>query len=72
MKIGLFIFVFLSVYAPAAYAYIDPNIGLLLTQGLIAAFGALLFAVRQPREALRNLFKRIFKRKSKKTEPDDA
>lgn len=42
-----------------AYAYVDPGSGMLLLQGLVAAVGALLFAIRNPRQFFRNLMARL-------------
>lgn len=45
-----------------AHAYVDPGTGMLLWQGLIAAIGAVLVFMRNPWQALKRLFERIFRR----------
>lgn len=49
--------------SPAAFAYVDPGSGMLLWQGLIAAFGAALVFVRNPKESIKKLLDRFRKRK---------
>lgn len=49
--------------ASPAYAYVDPGSGLLLMQGLLAAFGALLVFIKSPVKFLKNYLNRIFRRK---------
>lgn len=45
-----------------AHAYVDPGTGMLLWQGLIAAVGAVLVFMRNPWQALKRLFARLFRR----------
>jgi hypothetical protein len=49
--------------APSAFAYVDPGSGMLLWQGLIAAVGAGIIFIRNPRQAIRKLFDRFKKDK---------
>lgn len=42
-----------------AFAYIDPGTGMLLWQGLIAIFGAILIFVRNPIKAIKKWISRI-------------
>lgn len=42
-----------------AYAYVDPGSGMLLLQGLVAAIGALLFAIRNPKQFFKHLVNRM-------------
>lgn len=59
-------------YSPPALAYIDPNLGLLAIQGVIAAFGAVLITARKVRSAVRRLFDRLLGRAAPKRPDDDA
>lgn len=52
----------LLVLPLTAHAYVDPGTGMLVWQGLIAAIGAMLVFVRNPKAALKRLLDR-FKRK---------
>jgi hypothetical protein len=45
-----------------AHAYVDPGTGMIVWQGLIAAFGAVLVFVRNPVAVIKRLIER-FKRK---------
>ncbi len=45
-----------------AHAYVDPGTGMLLWQGLIAAVGAVLVFMRNPWQAIKRLFERLFRR----------
>lgn len=59
----LFLLLLLGGTVPlTAHAYVDPGTGMLVWQGLIAAFGAFLVFVRNPVAAFRRLIER-FKRK---------
>ena len=58
MDLRLFVLFLLVATAPDAWAYVDPGSGMLLWQGLIAAFGVALAFVRRPWAALKNLLRR--------------
>lgn len=49
--------------SPAAFAYVDPGSGMLLWQGLIAAVGAALVFVRNPKASVKKLLDRFRKGK---------
>lgn len=52
-------FLYIFCLPGIAYAYVDPGSGMLLLQGLVAAVGALLFAIRNPMQFFRNLKKHL-------------
>lgn len=52
----IFFLVAASATAPAAHAYIDPGIGSMLVQGLIAAFAAAAAGIGIFWDRVRNLF----------------
>ena len=45
--------------SPAAFAYVDPGSGMLLWQGLIAAFGAVLVFARSSKASIKKLLDRF-------------
>ncbi len=56
--------VFLLGMVPAvAYAYVDPGTGAYIVQAIIAVIASGLFFLRNPIRALKNLWKRITRRK---------
>ena len=58
----LLLLALLTIAPTSAFAYVDPGSGMLVWQGLIAAFGMLIAFVRHPLDAIRNFLER-FKRK---------
>lgn len=55
-----FLVITLILLAPATcMAYVDPGSGMLLWQGLVAAFGALLVFVRHPLKAIKRFLDRL-------------
>ncbi len=62
----------LLTYPPMALAYIDPNLGLLAVQGIIAALGAVLIGARRVRDAVWRLLSRLFDRRAGGAPDDDA
>ena len=64
MKFHHWLIAFLALsMAPSANAYVDPGSGMLVWQGLIAAVGAAIVFLRDPREGIRRLIDRFKKRR---------
>ena len=51
------------VASAPAHAYVDPGSGMLLWQGLIAAVGAVLVFVQNPKQGIKRLLDRLKKKK---------
>lgn len=43
----------------SAFAYVDPGSGMLIWQGVLAALGAVIVAVRKPREIIKRVWRRL-------------
>ncbi len=58
-KFSTLLLLVLLLEPSVAHAYIDPGSGMLIWQGLIAAIGAVIIFVRQPRETIKRLIRRF-------------
>ena len=58
-KIAILYVLSICCWSHNAYAYIDPSSSLYLIQGLFAIVGAIIFYIRHPIEAIKNLWKKI-------------
>jgi hypothetical protein len=43
----------------SAFAYVDPGSGMLIWQGVLAALGAVIVAVRKPTEIIKRAWRRL-------------
>lgn len=43
----------------SAFAYVDPGSGMLIWQGVLAALGAVIVAVRKPTEIIKRVWRRL-------------
>lgn len=57
-RLVFLVFVF-SISPITAYAYIDPSSSLLIIQGVLAFFGALVVFVKNPIKSIKNLIKKF-------------
>lgn len=57
-----------AVFPLHAQAYVDPGAGVLLWQGLIAFLGVLIFFLRNPLQAMKAVFRRLFGKKPEERE----
>ncbi|WP_435089668.1 hypothetical protein ACIJYE_04880 [Candidatus Pelagibacter bacterium nBUS_30] len=62
-KFFLFIIIILCITSDA-YAYIDPGTGSFIIQSILAIGGAIVFYLGYPIRILKNIYNRIFKKKS--------
>lgn len=63
MKIRRNVFLLALVLSPAsAFAYVDPGSGMLVWQGLLAAIGAVIVFVRNPKDTLKQWIARFRKK----------
>lgn len=58
-----FLFMLLLCSPLPAFAYVDPGSGMLIWQGLLAALGVLIAFVRNPWQAIKDIAKRILRKK---------
>lgn len=63
MKIRRYVVLIALVLSPvSAFAYVDPGSGMLVWQGLLAAIGAVIVFVRNPKETLKQWLARFRKK----------
>jgi len=43
----------------SAFAYVDPGSGMLIWQGVLAVLGAVIVAVRKPKELIKRVWRRL-------------
>ncbi len=58
-KIRLFYVLCICCWCLKANAYVDPSTSLFLAQGFFAIIGAIIFYIRHPIEAIKNLWVKI-------------
>ena len=68
---SLIAFVSISIYSANANAYIDPGTGLLAMQGLLALLVSLLFVIRHPITAFKQLLEKIKRGEDKDEGPTE-
>ncbi len=51
------------------FAYIDPGLGLLIWQTIVAAFVGLIFYLKRTRSWILNVFRKLFRSKTKPVDP---
>jgi hypothetical protein len=59
----------ISIYSASAHAYIDPGTGLLAIQGLLAVLVSVLFVIRHPIAAFKQLLEKLKRREDEDEGP---
>ena len=62
MMLMKYLLILVALWIPSAYAYVDPGSGMLLWQALIAVIGAIIVFVRHPVDAIKRLYRRLFRK----------
>lgn len=62
MTMKKYLLIVLALWIPSAQAYVDPGSGMLLWQALIAVVGAVIVFVRHPVEAIKRLYRKLFRK----------
>lgn len=63
IQINLLVVIFSIGFPSPAYAYIDPGSSAYLIQALVALVAAVIFYIRHPVTLIKDLFKKIFRKK---------